>query len=63
MTITERLEKQRQFRMRQYAERIVNDKTGLMMQVYKLRASQFGEKWKMDIWKLCKEVKNDNKKN
>lgn len=62
ITITDRLEKQRQFRMRQYAERLVRDDTGELMKVYKQRAGIFGREWAEQIWILCRQIKKGESK-
>jgi len=60
VTISERLEKQRKFRMRKYAGNLVYDKTGLMMDDFKLRTRIYGREWAESVWALCREIKNES---
>jgi len=60
VTISERLEKQRKFRMRKYAGKLVYDKTGLMMDDFKLRTRIYGREWAESMWALCREIKNES---
>jgi len=59
LTIEQRLANQRAFRLRKYAEKVVRDKSGLMMLDYKLRARLFGNEWKLEVWRLCKIIKGE----
>jgi len=60
MTITERLAKQSEFRSRQYAQRLVSDKTRWMPD-FELRARLYGRNWAKNIWKMCGEIKRGYK--
>jgi len=60
MTINERLAKQSEFYSRQYAQRLVSDKTRWMPD-FELRAKIYGRDWAETIWKLCQQIKRGEK--
>jgi len=46
-----------------YTYRLYKDKTGLRMEDFKLRSRIYGHEWKMKIWKLRCEIKNESRTN